>query len=247
MSGVSMQSLRDLLKDRPQGLTFADLPSTVLEDLALGWSGGRSTAEVAAELASRLDGIPKRGRDREIAGRAVLALLGRRGASIAVAAPADHVRFLGNVGTDEGDPEGGQAFVDREAEYDALDALPTDYGVDDFQADLGGAFAAAKQPAPTSLPADDIALKHPLSLLCTSLPGGLRGWFHDRYAAERADVYAWTFVLVGRAIAHHRNGMLETGVLSLDDVDTGIPEAMVRGLLALPLGQLARTAILEPL
>ena len=72
MSDVSMQSLRDLLKDRPQGLTFADLPATVLEDLALGWSGGKATAEVAAELASRIDGIPKRGRDQEIAGRAVL-------------------------------------------------------------------------------------------------------------------------------------------------------------------------------
>ena len=155
MSDVSMQSLRDLLKERPQGLTFADLPSTVLEDLALGWSGGRSTAEVAAELAARIDGIPKRGRDREIAGRAVLSLLQRRGAPIAVAAPADHVRFLGNAAADEGDPEGAQAFERREAEFDALDALPSDgYDVEDFQSDLGGAFAAAKRPPGEGVPSD---------------------------------------------------------------------------------------------
>jgi len=247
MNDVSLQSLRDLLKERPQGLTFADLPSTVLEDLALGWSGGVSTAEVAAELASRIDGIPKRGRDREIAGRAVLSLLQRRGAPIAVAAPSDHVRFLGNAAADDGDPEGAQAFARRETEYDALDALPTDYEVDDFQTDLAGAFAAAKLPAPKGLPADKIAEDNPLALLCTGLPGGLRGWFHEHYSTDRADVYAWTFVLVGRAIAHHRNGMLDTGVLKLDDADAAVPETLVRGLLALPLGQLARTAILEPL
>ena len=71
MNEVSLRSLRDLLKQRPQGLTFADLPSTVLEDLALGWGGGKPLAEAAAKLASRVDGIPARGRDREIAGRAV--------------------------------------------------------------------------------------------------------------------------------------------------------------------------------
>jgi hypothetical protein len=247
MSDISLRSLRDLLKDRPQGLTFADLPSTVLEDLALGWSGGRSTAEVAAELASRIDGIPKRGRDKEIAGRAVLTLLQRRGAPVAVAAPSDHVRFLGNAAADEGDPEGTQAFERRESEYDSLDALPADaYEVADFQSDLAGAFAAAKLPAPADLPADPIGAEHPLALLCTALPGGLRGWFHDHYSADRADAYAWKFVLVGRAIAHHRNGMLDTGVLSIADADAKVPEALVSGLLALPLGQLARTAILEP-
>ena len=60
-------------------------------------------------------------------------------------------------------------------------------------------------------------------------------------------MYAWTFILVGRAIAHHRNGMLDTGVLQIDDADAAVPENLVRGLLVLPLGQLARTAILEPL
>jgi hypothetical protein len=247
VSDTSLRSLRDLMKDRPQGLTFADLPGTVLEDLALGWSGGRPTARIAAELASRVDGIPLEGRDQEIAGRALLTLLVRRGAPVEVRAPADHVRFLGNPAADEeGDPEARDAWQRREDEYASLDALPAEYAVEEYAADLKGAFAAARAEPATAPPPDAVAASHRLALLCTGLPAGLRAWFHERYGADRADALAWKFVLVGRALAHHRNGMLETGVLSLSAEDA-IPERLVRALLALDLGQLARTAILEPL
>jgi hypothetical protein len=247
VSETSLRSFRDLLKDRPQGLTFADLPGTVLEDLALGWSGGRTTAAVAAELATRIDGIPQEGRDREIAGRALLTLLVRRGAPVVVQAAADEVRLLGNAALDQGDAEAELAWTRREEEYASLDALPAEYGLTEYGEDLQGAFAAARDEPDTALPQDTVAAEHPLALLCTSLPPGLRTWFHGRYPADRADALAWKFVLVGRALAHHRNGMLETGVLSLGDADIAVPEQLVRALLALDLGQLARTAILEPL
>ena len=234
------------MKDRPQGLTFADLPGTVLEDLALGWSGGRTTAEVAAELATRIDGIPAKGRDREIAGRALLTLLVRRGAPIVAQTPADEVCLLGVAALDEGDPEAELAWTRREEEYASLDAQPAQYEISEYLEDLKGAFEAAKQAPQTAPPSDAVAAACPLALLCTALPAGLRAWFHARYPAHRADALAWKFVLVGRALAHHRNGMLETGVLSLQDEDA-VPEQLVRALLALELGQLARTAILEPL
>lgn len=247
MTDTSLRSLRDLLKDRPQGLTFADLPRTVLEDLALGWSGGRPMAAVAAELASRLDDIPVEGRDREIAGRALLTLLVRRGANVRVQAAADEVRLLGTAALDQGDPEAELAWQRREEEYGALDKLPAEYALEEYTRDLKGAFAAARAiPAPPP-PPDPVAAEHPLALLCTRLPDGLRAWFHEHYSADRADALAWKFVLVGRALAHHRNGMLETGVLSLGGADPAVPEQLVRALLALDLGQLARTAILEPL
>ena len=109
MSDTSLRSLRDLLKDRPQGLSFADLPGTVLEDLALGWSGGRTTARVAAELASRIDGIPLEGRDREIAGRALLTLLVRRGAEPAGLVPDYWSRVQWGMLVRNPRPRGGES------------------------------------------------------------------------------------------------------------------------------------------
>ncbi len=247
MSDLSFDSLRDLLRSRPNGLTFADLPGTVLEDLALGWSGGRRLAEVAAQLATRIDGIPSSGRDSEIAGRALLTLLARRGAPIAVRTEGDHVRLLGSPEDDEGDPEGAAAFQAREAEYASLAAMDSAYAVGEYVADVRGAFDAARTGMPAALPPDRVAGGHRLALLHTGLPAGLRTWFHDRYDEQRADSLAWKFVLVGRGIARHRDGMLETGVLrALGDPDPAVPEELVRALLALDLGELARTAILEP-
>ena len=248
MDTASLSSLRDLLRDRPQGLTFADLPGTVLEDLALGWSGGKPTAQVAAELAARIDGIAAAGRDREIAGRALLTLLERRGAAVRPRVPGDHVRLLGNPSADQGDPEAVETWVRREEEYASLAALRADYEVAEYTTDLRGAFEAARRgdPGAPPLPRDAVAHEHRLALLCTNLPAGLRRWFHDHHGPGRGDVLAWKFVLVGRALAHHRNGMLETGVLRLAGADA-VPERLVEALLALDLGQLARTAILDPL
>jgi len=246
VSTTSLRSLRDLLAQRPQGLTFADLPGTVLEDLALGWSGGRTTARVAAELASRIDGIREAGRDRAIAGRALLTLLVRRGAPVTVRAGADEVRFLGNAALDAGDPEAGEAWELREEQYASLDALPAEYRLDEYTTDLGGAFDAARTAPAVPPPADAVAAAHPLALLHTGLPDGLRAWFHERYGADRGDALAWKFVLVGRALLHHRNGMLETGVLALPGATDAVPEPLVRGLLVLGVGALARTAILDP-
>jgi len=237
VSDISLDSLRGLLRSRPNGLTFTDLPGTVLEDLALAWSGGRRLAEVAAQLASRIDGIPAAGRDDEIAGRALLTLLARRGAPIALRTDGEHVHFLGSPQEDEGDPEGAAAFHAREAEYSALAALDSTYDVAEYVTDLNGAFAAARQGTDATLPADAVAAAHRLALLHTGLPAGLRAWFHGRYGAGRGDVLAWKFVLVGRGIARHRDGMLETGVLrTLGDPDPAVPEER----------ELARTAILEP-
>ncbi len=247
MTDLSLSSLRDLLRERPQGLTFADLPETVLEDLALGWSGGRATAKVAAELAARIDGIPADGRDREIAGRALLTLLARRGAPIQTDWEADSVRLLGNPQADSGDPEAVQTYTRREAEYASLDDLPSEISLDEYTADLAGAFAAARENPDPPPPPDAVAANHRLALLHTGLPAGLRAWFHGRYGAERGDAVAWRFVLIGRAIAHHRMGMLETGVLrGLGDADPKIPERLVTALLAQDLGSLARSAILDP-
>ncbi len=245
MDGTSLQSLRDLLRARPEGLTFADLPGTVLEDLALGWSGGRRTSRVAAELAERLDGIPAETREPEIAGRALLTLLARRGAPVYVEAPADHVFLLGTAETDRGDPEGRRAFERREAEYASLARIASEYPVASYADDLAPAFRASRE-APDREPEHDDAIgrDHPLALLATRLPRGLRAWFHARHGERDGDALAWKFVLVGRALAHHRNGMLETGVLRISG--DAVPEQLVRGLLALDLGQLARTAVREP-
>ena len=242
----SLASFRELLRERPDGLTFADLPGTVLEDLALGWSDGRPLARVAAELAARIDGIPAEGRDREIAGRALLTLLARRGAPVKTRLGAEDVRLLGVAALDSTDAEALEAWEAREREYRSLAELPSSYALDDYALDVSGAFAAARRDAPDA-PPDTVGPAHPLALLFGSLPSGLRDWFARRYDGSAADVLAWKFVLVGRAIAHHRAGMLETGVLrALGEPDPAVPEALAAGLLAQDLGALARTAILDP-
>ncbi len=244
MTSGALVALRELLRDRADDLTFADLSQPLLEDLAFGWYAGRPLAESAAEMLARVDGIDAAGRDREIAGRALLTLLQRRRVAVHVETPGDRVRLLGDPSVDEGDPEGRFAWDRREEEYRSLTEATQAYGAKEFAADAAGAFQAARTPV-TNVPPDAIGPAHPLALAGMALPSGLRGWFHGRYGAERADALAWQFVLVSRALARHRAGMADSGVLPRG-TDTSIPQRLLEALLALDMGELARTSVLEP-
>ncbi len=239
-----LRTLKDLLTERGQDLTFADLPSTLLEDLALGWTSGRTIAAEAASWLARIDGIPAGQRGPELAGRALLTLLARRGAAVAVRIAAENVRLLGDPSDDEGDAEAAAAYADRERQYASLTERQPEYGVPDFVADAGGAFAAARagQPA-TEPPPDTFAAEHALALLGTQLPAGLRRWFHARHPAEAADAAAWRFFLTARALAHHHDRMEDAGVVAEGDA---VPTKLLAATLLTDLGELARTAILEP-
>lgn len=234
-----------MVREAEGALTFADLPRPLLEDLALGWLDGAPFALRAAEMLSRIDGIPPEGRAKQLAGRAVLTILERDRATKPESA-SDQVKLLGEPDVDEGDPEAVDAFDRREREYESLSALPADYETDEFAADATGVFAAARSRHPelAALPPDGIAAAHRLALLGLSLPAGLRAWFHDGYGPERGAVLAWKFVLASRTLARHRDGLARSGML--DGQGTEIPHALLVGVLATPLGDLARTGAPEP-
>lgn len=244
MSAPSLGALRDLIEDRADELTFASLSEPLLEDLAVGWSDGRPFAAAAAEMLSRTDGIAAEGRDRELAGRAALTLAARRGAAVRVAVPAENVYLLGDPAEDEGDSEAERAFDRRRREYEELSRYAVQMTPEEFAFAAARAFKAAKEPA-ADVPPDRIAASYPLALLGLTLPRGLRAWFHSRHEPERADPLAWKFVLVSRALARHRGAMAEAGVLP-EGTDAAVPATLLGALLALDLGELARTAVLEP-
>lgn len=244
MSSPSLAALRDLVGERGDDLTFADLSEPLLEDLAVGWSDGRPFAAAAAEMLSRTDGIAPAGRDRQLAGRAALTLAARRGSNVRVVTAADHVFLLGDAEGDEGDPEAERAFDRRRREYEELSRFAVQMSQEEFAVAATQAFRAAKTRA-AELPPDRIATSFPLALLGLGLPSGLRAWFHARHEPERADALAWKFVLVSRALARHRGAMATSGVLP-EGADAAVPSTLLAALLALDLGELARTAVLEP-
>lgn len=244
MSAASLGTLRDLLTARGNELTFALLPEPVLEDLAVGWEGGRPFAAAAAEMLSRSDGIAPKDRDRQLAGRAALTLAARRGAGVRLVSRPEHVYLLGDPEGDEGDPEAERAFDRRRREYEELSRFAVQMSAEEFALAATKAFRAAKSPDP-GLPDDPIGPSFALALLGLRLPTGLRAWFHAHHDPERADALAWKFVLVSRAIARHRGAMAETGVLP-EGTDAAVPATLLAALLALDLGDLARTAVLEP-
>lgn len=243
MSQGSLAALRDLVQERGQDLTFAGLSEPLLEDLAVGWEGGRPFAAAAAELLARTDGIPPEGREKELAGRAALVLAARRGAAVRLVSQAEHVFLLGDAEGDEGDPEAARAFDRRRREYEELSRFAVQMLPEEFVQAAALAFRAARDPA--DLPPDRIASSFPLALLGLRIPAGLRAWFHTRYDDARADGLAWKFVLVSRALARHREAMARTGVLP-DDPGAPVPAALLGALLALDLGELAKTAVIEP-
>lgn len=244
MTAPSLAALRDLVEDRADDLTFASLSEPLLEDLAVGWSDGRPFAAAAAEMLSRTDGIAEKGRDRQLAGRAALTLAARRGAALRIVVPAENVFLLGNPDGDEGDPEAERAFDRRRREYEELSRYAVQMTPEEFAFAAGRAFKAAKDPS-ADVPPDTIATSYPLALLGLTLPKGLRAWFHSRHEIERADPLAWKFVLVSRALARHRGAMAETGVLP-EGADAAVPATLLNALLALDLGELSRTAVIEP-
>ena len=244
MSSAALGTLRDLIRDRGDDLTFALLPEPLLEDLAVGWSDGRPFAAAAAEMLARSDGVPAKGRDRQLAGRAVLTLAARRGAAVRAVSSAEHVYLLGDVEGDEGDPEAERAFARRQREYEELSRFAVQMTPTEFAVAAAQAFAAAKTRG-ADVPPDAIAASFPLALLGLTIPAGLRAWFHARHESERADALAWKFVLVSRALARHRGAMAATGVLP-EGADANVPSTLLTALLALDLGELARTAVLEP-
>jgi len=244
MTAPSLAALRDLLRERGDELTFADLGEPLLEDLAVGWSDGRPFAAAAAEMLSRSDGIAPTDRDRQLAGRAALTLAARRGADVRAVALPQHVLLLGDPDEDEGDPEAERAFDRRRREYEELSRFAVQMSAEEFAVAASQAFRAAKK-RDADLAPDKIASANPLALLGLTLPSGLRAWFHQRHEPERADALAWKFVLVSRAIARHRGAMAETGVLP-EGADAAVPSTLLAALLALDLGDLARTAVLAP-
>jgi len=244
VTAPSLAALRDLVRERGDELTFADLSEPILEDLAVGWSDGRPFAAAAAEMLSRADGIPPANRDKQLVGRAALTLAARRGADVRAAAKPEHVLLLGDPERDEGDAEAERAFDRRRREYEELSRFPSQMAQEEFAVAASQAFRAAKT-RDAKLGADKIAAAHPLALLGLTLPSGLRAWFHQRFDPERADPLAWKFVLVSRALARHRGAMAETGVLP-EGADAAVPSTLLSALLALDLGDLARTAVLEP-
>lgn len=245
MSAPALGTLRDLLRDRGDELTFADLPEPLLEDLAVGWSEGRPFAAAAAEMLSRGDGIAAEGRDRQLAGRAALTLAARRGAKLRQVSAPEHVYLLGDPKEDEGDPEAERAYARRQREYEELSRFAVQMAPEEFASAAAQAFRAAKQRRDADVAPDAIASAFPLALLGLELPRGLRAWFHERHEKERADALAWKFVLVSRALARHRGAMAVSGVLP-EGVDATVPATLLNALLALDLGDLARTAVLEP-
>ncbi|MCG3134008.1 MAG: hypothetical protein HMLKMBBP_01277 [Planctomycetes bacterium] len=244
-SSDALRTLRDRVRDGAGSLTFADLSRTMLEDLALGWLDGEPFAFRAAEMLSRIDGIPATGRAKQLAGRAALTILERDRAANPESS-ADQVKLLGEPEVDEGDPEAVRAFDQREREYESLTSFPSEYDPAEFAADVAGAFAAARSRHPelAALPQDAIAVTHRLALLGLSLPAGLRAWFHDRYGPERGAILAWKFTLASRTLARHRDGLARSGLV--EGQGTAIPDKLLAGVLATPLGDLARTGVLEP-
>lgn len=244
MSTGSLGALRDLIHERGDELTFAQLSQPLLEDLAVGWEAGRPFAAAAAELLARTDGIAAKDRDRQLAGRAALTLAARRGAAIRVNAPAENVYLIGDPEGDEGDVEAERAFDRRRREYEELSRFAVQMAPEDFTSAALQAFQAARTHA-GDVAQDRIASSFPLALLGLRLPDGLRAWFHDRYEPERADPLAWKFVLVSRALARHRGAMAESGVLP-EGEDVPVPSTLLGALLSLDLGELSRTAVIEP-
>ena len=242
MISRGLRPLRDLISQCGEELTFADLSEPLLEDLALGYCDGQPLAIAAARLLSRIDGIPEERRERQISGRALLTLLARQGAGVHMAAAADQVRLLGRPGYDQGDPEAERAWEKREEQYRSLSELPAPYTPEDFKVDAASAFSAARSGVhgEVKLPPDEVAHHHGLALLCRNLPDGLRAWFHRRHPDERADALAWKFVLAGRALARYRR---MEGTTPREE--KGIPRALLSAVLAVDLGDLARTSILE--
>jgi hypothetical protein len=252
MNRGPLVTLRDLLRSHTDDLTFADLPEPLLEDLAVGWFEGHCVATSAAEMLSLIDGLPVEGRDEELAGRAVLTLLSRHGV-LRPDVPAERVYLLGSPEDTEGDTEAVRAFGRREEEYDSLATWSPELMPDEFAEAATRAFEAARTRAEEGrlLPDDDLAAEHTLALLGQRLPAGLRAWFHERHGRHargsrsgprHADAMGWKFVLVGRALLKHREEMVKAGV----PVGSGLPERLLGSLLALDLGDLARTALLEP-
>lgn len=245
MSSEALRSLRERIADAGETLTFADLSETTLLDLALGWHDGRPFAVHAAALLSRIDGLPAEGRERDLAGRAVLALLERRRAGPPPETPAENVRLLGDPRFDEGDPEAVRAFERREAEYLSLSERTPPGSPAEFAADAAEAFRAVRErdAEGRALAPDTIGPEHRLALLGTALPPGLRAHFHGRTADGTADARAWRFVLVSKALARHRESMAAAGLLAGQGEQ--IPPRLLEALLATDLGDLARTALLE--
>lgn len=242
----SLRTIREMVREREETLTFGDLSAPLLEDLAIGWHKGMPFASHVASFLAQVDGITAPQRDREIAGRALLTLLDRRGAPVA-RHRGDEVRLLGSPEEDTGDPEAIRAFDQRTAEYASLSALSPEYGPEDFAADAAGAFESSrtKKAEGASLPPDGIADEHVLALLGLRLPPGLRVWFHARYAASKgpagADARAWKFVLASRALAIHREHLAASGLLA--DQGTAVPAKLLEAVLATDLGEMARTAV----
>ena len=245
MTAEALRALREKVEEYGETLTFADLSEPLLIDLALGWHDGHPFAVHAAVLLSRIDGISAAGRERELAGRALLTVLARRRTGVVPETPADGVRLLGAPEVDDGDAEAVRAFERREQEYAALSELTPPYAPDDFARDAAEAFAAVRTRADEgrALPPDTVGPEHRLALLGQVLPPGLRAHFHARCGAERADATAWKFVLVAKALARHRDEMQIAGVL--DGQGTAVPQKLLDALLATDLGDLARTAVVE--
>lgn len=245
MSADALRAIREKVQELGEEATFADLSEPLLMDLALGWHEGRTFAAHAAVLLSMLDGIPADGRERDLAGRALLTILARRRAGVVPVAAAEHVRLLGDPSVDEGDPEGVRAFERREQEYRQLSELTPPYTAADFAEDAAHAFQAARARTDEgrALPPDRIGPEHRLALVGLALPPGLRAHFHARYGPERGDAAAWKFVLVSKSLARHGEQMSRTGVLRGEG--TAVPQRLLEALLATDLGDLARTALYE--
>lgn len=241
-----LRYLRERLVEKREELTFADLPEDVLEDLAAGWTEGRRLAEHAAELCHRMDGVELHRRAEQIAGRALITLLDRRGVAFAVDVPSDEVSLLGNPALDRGDPDGELAWERRQSQLAELRKQPVPYSATEYAGDLAGALDAARNRAAEAevlgLDVDLIGRANPFALLAQSLPPGLRVWFHEEYEPGRADLLAWKFVLLGRALSRHLDRMAADGVI---ERGAAPPARLVAALLATDLGELAETAILN--
>jgi hypothetical protein len=244
VSAEALRALRERLQEKAEELTFADLSEPMLLDLALGWHQGRPFAEHAAVLLSRIDGIPAEGRERDLAGRALLTVLARRRAGVVPDTSADQVRLLGDPEVDDGDAEAVRTWERREREYASLSELTPPYTAEEFARDASQAFRAVRERTDEgrALPPDAVGADHRLALLGSALPFGLRAHFHERYG-DRGDAVAWKFVLVSKVLARHREGMASAGVL--EGQGTAVPLRLLEALLAIDLGDLARTALFE--